>query len=226
MAELYGKKIYCVVPAFNEEKHIVKVLRELKRYVKKIILVDDASNDNTAFLAEKEGVIVLRHLLNRDQGAALETGDQYALAHGAEIIVHFDADGQFKAEEINDLIRPLVDEKYDVVLGSRFLDKHSYIPWLKRFIIFPLARIVNFVFFGIRLSDPQSGFRAMTRKAAAKIKIRQDGKAHCSEILHKIYKNKLRVKEVPISVIYNNFGQTMSGGWRIVKDILIGKLLK
>lgn len=219
--------IFVVIPAYNEEKRIGQVLDELSILPYKIVVVDDASHDNTSkIVATYPEVTLLRHKINRDQGAALRTGNQYVLAKGADLIVHFDADGQFLSTEIKDMIKPIVEGDYDIVFGSRFLNKKSDIPAFKKNIIFPLARLVNRVFLGIKTSDPQSGFRAMTRESAQRIQIEQDGKAHCSEIMAKAFEYKLKVKEVPITVIYHEFGQGMSNGFEILKDILFSKINK
>ncbi|RJQ34841.1 glycosyltransferase family 2 protein [Candidatus Parcubacteria bacterium] len=219
-------KIFVVIPAYNEAKRIRPVLESLISLPYEIVVVDDASSDNTAQIVSQYPVALLRHKINRDQGAALETGNQYALSKGAEVIVHFDADGQFLAEEIDEILAPILDQNYDIVFGSRFLDKKSNMPWLKKNILFPLARLVNRVLLGIKLSDPQNGFRAMTKETAQKIKIEQDGKAHCSEIAAKAFNYKLKIKEIPITVIYREFGQGFSGGLRILKDLIVSKLIK
>ncbi len=221
-----NQKIFIIVPAYNEEKNIASVLEELCQNYKNIIVIDDASPDNTAEIIKKFPVTLLQHQINRGQGAALETGNQYAFNNGADIIVHFDADGQYLVNEIEDLIRPIIHEGYEIVLGSRFLEKKSKMPWFKKHIIHFIARIVNRVFFGIKLTDPQSGFRAMSVEAVQKIKIEQDQMAHCSEILHKIFKYKLKIKEVPVTVIYNEFGQGFSGGLKIMRDLIFKKLIK
>ncbi len=220
-------KVFCIIPALNEEEKISEVLHEVKKFVDTVVLVDDGSSDNTYQRAKNEGVVVLQHIINRGQGASLETGNKYALRKGADIIVHIDADGQFLAHEIKEVVEPLLNKEVDVVLGSRFLGKESNMPWFKKNILFPVAHLVNRIFLGknIGLTDPQSGFRAMTREAWEKINIEQDGMAHASEILHKIYKNNLKVKEVPIKVIYHHFGQRLGGGVRIVKDLIIAKLM-
>ena len=232
---LINKKIFCIIPAFEEEKNIVKVINKIlnldnkdnQPLIDKIVVIDDGSSDQTYKLAKKiksNRLTVLRHIINRDQGASLQTGNDYALLKKADIIVHFDADDQFVAEEINKMVEPIIKDNYDVVLGSRFLDNKTKMPKFKKNIIMPIARLVNKIFFNINLTDPQSGFRAMKRKVLEKIKIEQDGKAHCSEILYKIYKNKFKVKEVPITVIYHEFGQNFGGGVRIVKDFILNKL--
>jgi glycosyltransferase involved in cell wall biosynthesis len=218
--------IIVVVPAYNEGNRIGRVLEDLSALAYKVVVVDDGSTDETAGIAGRYPVVVLRHAINRDQGAALETGNQYALSRGADIIVHFDADGQFLAEEIEDVVSPITQQGFDVVFGSRFLGKRSKMPWLKEHVIFPLGSLVNRVLLGIKLSDPQNGFRAMSRYAAGKIRIEQDGKAHCSEIAAKAFEQKLKIKEVPVTVIYHEFGQGFSGGLKILKDLLFSKLTK
>jgi len=219
-------KIITVIPAYNEAAKIEKVITKLKPYVTEIIVVDDASQDNTFEIAQAAGALTIRHIINRGQGAALRTGTQLALGRDADIIVHFDADDQFQAEDIPEMIAPICDGSADAVLGSRFLTKKSKLPKSKEYIIMPLARLVNRLFFGIKLSDPQSGFRALSRKSAEKLTIENDGMAHCTEIIHKLFKNNDRIVEVPITVVYHEFGQKLSGGFKIIKDIIIQKLIK
>jgi polyprenyl-phospho-N-acetylgalactosaminyl synthase len=219
------KKI-CIIPAYNEAKNIVEVIKRVNLLVDEVVVIDDCSHDQTAYLAKKNGATVISHPINRGQGAALQTGDDYALNHGADIIIHFDADNQFQAEEIATIIKPLEEKEAEAVLGSRFLDKKSNLPKLKKYVIMPIARLINYLFFNIKLSDPQSGFRAFNRETAKKIVIKNDGMAHCSEILHQLFKYKIKVKEVPITVVYHEFGQKFSGGIRIIKDLLIKKIIK
>ncbi len=219
-------KIFCVIPAYNEAQNIVAVINRVKPVVDELVVVDDHSADQTLALAKSTGVTVLHHIVNRGQGAALQTGNDYALLHNADIIVHFDADGQFLAEEIKDITKPIIDGQADIVFGSRFLGKKSNLPRLKKNIIMPLAKAINKIFFGINLSDPQNGFRAMNAKVAKEIRIENDGMAHCNEILIKSFRRKYRIQEVPITVIYHEFGQKFSGGIRIIKDLLYKKLTR
>ncbi len=218
-------KIFCVIPALNEEKNIKSVIEKVRDKVEKVVVVDDGSKDATVSIAKNAQANVLEHIVNRGQGAALQTGNDYCLKNGADIIVHFDADNQFLAEEILDVVSPITKDKADIVFGSRFLTKKSKIPVFKKRVIMPLARLIN-SFLHIKTSDPQSGFRAFNKKTAQLIQIENDGMAHCSEILHKAFYYKLRVKEVPITVIYHEFGNNFSGGLRIIKDLLLKKIIK
>lgn len=219
-------KIFCVIPAYNENNTIAEVAGAVKPYVDEIVVVDDGSVVETRqCLVSTGGIVILRHIINRGQGAALQTGTRYALENGADIIVHFDADGQFAAKEIADVVEPIIKGEADVVFGSRFLNRQSEIPWFKKNIIMPLARLFNKVFLGINLTDPQSGFRALSKEAAGKIEIKQDRMSHCSEILHKVSVGGFKIKEAPITVIYHNFGQKFSGGIKIMKELFLGRLI-
>lgn len=231
-----GGKILCVIPAFNEAENITAVINNVKPMVDRVVVVDDGSTDQTYKLAASAGADVLRHIINRGQGAALRTGTAYSLARGADIIIHFDADGQFSARDIPKIIEPIKAGAAEVVYGSRFLPALSQaeaegrsktkMPFLKKYLIMPLAKAVNKIFFKIDLTDPQSGFRAMSAAAARRISWRQDRMAHCSEIMLEVKKNNLRVKEVPIQVIYRNFGQSFSDGLRILKDLFMALIIK
>jgi glycosyltransferase involved in cell wall biosynthesis len=217
-------KISCVIPAYNEANNIKKVLDKVIPLVDEVIVIDDCSQDNTSEIVKTTKAISLRHPINRGQGAALQTGDEYALNNGADIIVHFDADDQFKAEEIKNIIEPIINNQADAVFGSRFLGSANF-PFTKKFIIMPLARFINRLF-GIKMTDPQSGFRALNKETLAQIKIENRGMAHCSEILYKTFQTKARIIEVPITVTYHEFGQSFGGGFKIIKDMLIHNFIK
>lgn len=219
-------KIVCVIPAYNEEENITKVVKDVLTYTNEAIVVDDCSIDDTSLLAASAGATVLNHIINRGQGAALQTGNEYALHNGADIIVHFDADDQFLASEIPSMIQPIIEGRADIVFGSRFLGKKTNFPSAKKYIIMPLAQLFSRAFLGVKLSDPQNGFRALSRLAAEKIIIDNRAMAHASEIQAKAFKQKLKIVEVPITVIYHHFGQTLSGGFIVIRDLLINKIIK
>ncbi len=139
--------LVAVVPAYNEEKTIGAVVKKLLSFVDKVVVVDDASSDNTFEIAKQHEATVLRHKINRGQGAALETGQTYARSMNADHVIHFDGDGQFVAEEIPHAVEALRKEQADILLGSRFLTGHSNIPFSKRVFILPLARLFDRFFF-------------------------------------------------------------------------------
>lgn len=218
--------MFVVIPAYNEEKTVAPVVRGIfvANPGAQVVVVDDGSSDKTARLAQESGAVVLQHAINRGQGAALQTGNDYALRLGARIIVHFDADGQFEPQEIASLVAPIENGEVEVVLGSRFL-KNNRMPWSKKYLLLPLARLVNFIFTGLWLTDAHNGFRAMSRRAAEAIKISQDRMAHNSEITRQIKQNHLSFAESPVTVRYHRYGQGIGGGFKIIKDLLFGKFI-
>lgn len=217
-------KTFVVIPAHNEARWITKVVEEVINAGYQTVVVDDCSEDETAALAERAGAVVLRHIINRGQGAALRTGTNWSIENGAAIVVHFDADGQFRVEDIARLVNPLAAGQAEMVFGSRFLDNTTKLPWAKRNLVMPLARLVNRIFFRVKLTDPQSGFRAFTAAVGRQLNWRQDRMAHASEILALVVRRRWLVVEVPITVIYREFGQGFFGGFKILKDIFIKKL--
>jgi len=215
--------MHIVIPAYNEAKNIDRVLSGLfKHGFKNIVVVDDGSSDDTSKIAEQAGAVVLRHKINRGQGAALQTGHEYALMKDADCAVDFDADDQFSPADILSALEVVKKEKVDVVLGSRFLGKHSNIPWTKKNIFFPIGRFLNNLFTGVKLTDIHNGFRVLNRNALEKIQISQDGMAHNTEIVSQIKKYNLKYIEIPVEVRYHEYGQGFFGGLKIIRDLLLG----
>ncbi|PYI86496.1 MAG: glycosyltransferase family 2 protein [Verrucomicrobia bacterium] len=201
MSATENRSVFVVIPAYNEAGCVGTVARAAKSKIPNVVVVDDGSSDQTAAEAETAGAIVLTHLINRGQGAALKTGIDYALACGADIVVTFDSDGQHRAEDIDLLLAPILQQGFDVVLGSRFLDSGQHVPPLR--------------------------LRALTRQAAVQIPIRLDRMAHASEILDGIARLRLRYCEVPTRVLYTEYsrqkGQRSSAAFRIVWEFMLGK---
>lgn len=198
------KKIFFVIPAFNEGKSIGRVVNELKKAgYNNIIVIDDGSKDNTYAEAKKRKAIVLKHIINRGQGAALRTGIDYALKNGAEFIVTFDSDGQHRIEDLEAMLGPVVKGEVDVTLGSRFLKKTD-MP-LSRKILLKGSILVQWVFYGVKLSDAHNGYRVLSRRAAEQIRIDSDRMEHASEIVEEIMKKKIKYKEVPVIIRYSGY---------------------
>ena len=222
-------KIIVVIPAYNEAKVIYSVVNAVKDQVDEVIVIDDGSSDNTAEVATNAGAKVARHFLNRGQGAALQTGISFALKSDADIIVTFDADGQHVAEEIEQVVKPLLLGEVDVVLGSRFLNAANKIP-LSRVILLKLATLFTRIYTGIKITDAHNGFRALSRHAAEVIKIRQDGMAHASEIIEEIKKHNLKFKEVGVTINYTYYslekGQKLTNAFKIVWDLILGRIAR
>lgn len=215
-----------IVPAYNEAKKIASVVTGLLPCVDEVVVIDDGSIDDTASLAEGAGATVLRHSLNRGQGAALETGHEYARSRRADFILHFDGDGQFDPEQISGALNALRASGADLLLGSRFLGSSSSLPWFKRYVILPLGKLVDRAFGKISLTDAHNGFRILNNRALDKIRITQDRMAHATEIPAFIKSNGLRYIEHPVSVSYDSYGQGAVDGAVIVRDLVLGKFVK
>jgi glycosyltransferase involved in cell wall biosynthesis len=227
-----GKKVFIVIAAYNEQKNVPKVISELlKAGYKNVVVVDDGSKDNTFNAALNAGATVLQHLVNRGQGAALKTGIDYALEQGADIIVTFDADGQHRVEDIPAMLKPVKSGRYDVAFGSRFLTKKSQenVPFVRK-VLLKMGIMIVWVFYGVKMTDAHNGFRALSRKAAEKIKITSDRMAHASEIVEEVHRNNLKYKEVPVVIRYTE--ETLkkghgsfAEGCRILYNMVMKKFL-
>lgn len=221
-------KVVAVIPAYQEATRIGDTVRAVSLYVDKILVVDDGSLDETAEQAGLAGALVARHYINRGQGAALKTGTEGALHLGADIVLHIDADGQHDPASIPNLLAPIKDGSADVVFGSRFLGQEAIGMPFSRKLLLTAARTFNALAVGVprRVTDPQSGYRAINSKAAQQINFRQDGMAHCSEILRLVTRSDLRWHEVPVCVRYSeeslSKGQKPWNAFRIAWKLLLG----
>ncbi len=214
-----------LVPAFNEEQKIGSVVQSLFEHVDKVVVIDDASKDNTSKIAKEAGATVLRHKINRGQGASLQTGHEYCLKNKADYVLHFDGDGQFCVEDILPALEIVKKENVDILFGSRFLDDRTKVPFLKKYILFPIARIFNKMS-GVYLTDIHNGFRILNRKALENIVIEQDRMAHATEIPAKAKKFGLNYIEFPVKVVYHQYGGGLIHGVGVLRDLFFGKFLK
>jgi len=218
---------FIVVPAFNEARVIREVVAGLLAYTPNVVVVDDGSRDATAEAARAAGAVVVQHLINRGQGAALRTGMDYALARGAKLIVTFDSDGQHDPADLPALVEPVAAGACDVALGSRFLGETVDMPWVRRLVLrggIWFTRLVS----GVKVTDTHNGLRAFSRRAAELIEIHQDQMAHASEILDELPRRRLRYREVPVKIRYSDYsmskGQSSMNSVRIVLEFLFHKL--
>ena len=215
-------KIVAVIAAYNEAARIRATLDDARPHVDAMIVVDDCSRDNTSQCAREGGAHVIRHVINRGQGAALQTGMDYALRElQADVIVHFDADGQMTGSEIGILVAPIAAGEADVVLGSRFLGIEAQnMPAVRR-VMLRLATAFTIALSGIRVTDTHNGFRALSRQAASDIRISLDRMAHASEILDLIKAKRLRYVERPVTIRYSQ--ETLKKGQSTLKAVLTAK---
>ena len=221
------KIIVVVIPARNEAGAIGQVLSRIPQQIDGMsvvsLVVDDGSTDQTARVARESGAQVVSHLTNLGVGAATRTGLQAAQALDADVIVTMDADGQHEPDEIQRLVRCLLEGPFDVVIGSRLLNYRG-MP-ATRFAANLLLNAVTFVVYGKIVSDSQSGFKVFSREAAGKLDLRSSGYEICSEIIGEIYRRDLSYKSVPIKAVYTEYsrakGQHFLNGVNLLVELFI-----
>jgi glycosyltransferase involved in cell wall biosynthesis len=220
--------VFITIPLYNDEKMILKVIKSLQeKGYNNIVVVDDGSKDNGYEVVKKNtDVIVTKHIINRGQGAALQTGMEIAIDKGAKYIVNFDSDGQHDVKDIDRMLNTLIEGKYDIVLGSRFLQKND-IP-LKKKILLKGAIIFTYLLSRIWLTDVHNGLRVMTVETARKLNIQHDRMEHASEILDKIKILNLKYTEVPVTIHYTEYsmskGQSVFNSINIAWKLILAKL--
>jgi glycosyltransferase involved in cell wall biosynthesis len=218
---------WLIVPAYNEETVIGRVVAELLRRGSGTVVVDDGSTDDTGKNAALAGATVVTHPINLGQGAALQTGIRFALRQGADIIVTFDADGQHRVADIDGLIDALAKNNADFALGSRFLGATVAMPPSRRLLLMAATWFTRLTT-GMKISDTHNGLRAMTRRGASRIMLRQNRMAHASELLDQIARSGLRYVEVPVTIEYSGYslakGQRLADSLRILVDLSAQRL--
>jgi len=222
-------QVFVVIAAYNEAKIIARVVSEVARAGYRVVVVDDGSADDTADCALAAGAAVLPHPFNLGQGAALQTGIDQSVAHGAQFVVTFDADGQHRVSEIPRLTDALVRERADFVLGSRFLGRAPNLPPLRRLML-QAATLFTRLTTGLQVTDTHNGLRAMTGRGAAAIRLRQNRMAHASEFLSQIGSSGLRYVERPVTIEYTAYslakGQNIRDAVLILLDLFARRLYR
>jgi polyprenyl-phospho-N-acetylgalactosaminyl synthase len=219
--------VWIVIPAYNEEQAIQKVLLGVLGCYSRVVVVDDGSSDATGALAMASGACVVTHPVNLGQGAALQTGITFALQNGATHVVTFDADGQHRPEEITHLLAALARSRAAFALGSRFLGRATNLEFSRKLLL-KAAVLLMHLTTGLKLTDAHNGLRAMTRCGASALQLRQNRMAHASEILQQIAKSRLPYVEVPVTIDYTAYskakGQRLSNSISILLELLTGAL--
>ena len=222
-SEPKGRRVFIVVAAYNEARTIRAVVDRLLGEHPDVVVVDDGSRDDTAGQLAHCRAHVLRHAINRGQGAALQTGIEFALSRGADVIVTFDADGQHSEHNIEALVQPILCGECDVTLGSRFLGRAHGIPTTRKLVL-KAGVLFTKVFSRVHVTDSHNGLRAFSARAAASIHITLDRMAHASEILDQISQHGWRYREVPVDIYYSDHslakGQSSWNALKIGLDIL------
>jgi glycosyltransferase involved in cell wall biosynthesis len=221
--------VWVVIPAYNESPRVGRVIDEVLRINHSVVVVDDGSTDDTLVTVLSRDVWVVRHAANLGQGAALQTGIDFALARGAEAIVTFDADGQHQAADISRLLDALRIYDADFALGSRFLGQTDGMPWTRKLML-KAAIVVTRILSHAQVSDAHNGLRAMTRRGAERILLRCNGMEHASEILDQIVLTGLAYVEVPVRIRYSAEtlakGQRTAAAWGLGVRLLLYKFAR
>lgn len=216
---------WLVVPLYNEATVVREVVQRTRETFPNVVCVDDGSRDHSVDEALAGGAIVVKHPINLGQGAALQTGLEFALAQpGAEYFVTFDSDGQHRVEDALAMVERLRSEPLDIVVGSRFLDDRTNAGALKKLVL-RTAVLFERISTGVKLTDAHNGLRALNRTAASRIRITQNRMAHASEIVAQIGTQKLRYAEQPVQIIYSDYsrakGQSMWNSVNILSELFI-----
>lgn len=222
---------WLVVPCYNEGPVIGDVLRNALQTFPNIVAVNDGSADNSAADIHAAGAHLVNHPVNLGQGAAIQTGVEYARAQpGAKYFVTFDADGQHQVHDVMRMVERLRTEPVDIIVGTRFADGSATdnVPWIKRVVL------KTVVFLSPRsrklgLTDAHNGLRAFNSKVAAEMNIRMNGMSHASEIVAMMDERDWRVAEEPVDILYTDYsmskGQSLVNGVNILADGLVARRL-
>ena len=190
------------IPAFNEEKNIASIIIKLKKITNTIIVCNDGSTDLTNKIAEELGAIVINHSKNLGYGAAIRSIFLKAKEMNSDILVTFDADGQHRIEDIKQVIQPIIENKTDLVIGSRFLnEEENEVPEYRKIGIKIITKVTN-VSINQKITDSQSGFRAYSKQVLEKLSPSDLGMGISTEILIKSSKMGFKILEVPIKILY------------------------
>ena len=214
-----ANKYVALIPAYNEEKNILKVLFEMNKYSHiKVIVVDDGSTDKTAEIARSLGVKVLRHNANKGKGEALNTGFKYVLSSmkGTKYVAIIDADLQYMPSESMKVLKPIEDGEADFVMGYRDFIRIPFRHQLGNFVWKSFFNIL----FGTDFKDTNCGCMAMTVEAIKKIGKVQGGYIIENSMLAQAIRKKVKVKQVPVIVRYKKLSQ-VPRGIRVVTGVLI-----
>jgi hypothetical protein len=207
------KPIMIVIPAYDEAENLKELLPKIPKDINAqevgVLVVDDGSRDATANVVYNHGYLCVSNRINRGQGAASRLGYDILLKYNVEIGVTMDADNQHMPEDIEKLIRPILENKYDLVIGSRILGGHEKVNWLRNVGITVLSWIVNLVT-GLRVTDCSSGFKAFNVRKLIDLDLTED-QFQSSEVLIEASKNGLQIGEVPIRVRLRKHGQSKKG---------------
>ncbi|MFF8817389.1 glycosyltransferase family 2 protein [Leucobacter sp. NPDC015123] len=215
---------WVVIPLFNEATVIGEVVAGLVPSFCNVVCIDDGSTDGSGEVARAAGAKLVRHPINLGQGAALQTGFEYALQRGATFVITFDADGQHRVVDALSMLRRARDEGLSIVFGSRFLDDRTKPGLLKKIVLKTAVWVTNLTT-RTRLTDAHNGLRVIREDALRRVKLRQDRMAHGTEIVVQLGRTGLPYAEEPVEVIYSEYskakGQSLLNSVNILIDLVI-----
>jgi polyprenyl-phospho-N-acetylgalactosaminyl synthase len=216
------RDVWIVVPAFNEAGVIGDVISELRSVFPNVVCVDDGSADDTGDIASRAGAHLVRHPVNLGQGAAIQTGVEYARNRpGAQVFATFDADGQHRVTDVLAMIDRLTSDAADIVIGTRFGPGVSRPPLLKR-VVLQTAAWLSPRGRRLGLTDSNNGLRVFNKTVADRLDITMNGMSHATEFIMLIDENRWRVAEQPVEVLYTEYssakGQPLLNGVNIIVD--------
>lgn len=219
------RRTWVVIPLYNEADVIAGVIAGLRKEFVNIICVDDGSVDGSARVAAEAGARLVQHPVNLGQGAALQTGIDFAVLHPeCEYIVTFDADGQHRVEDAVAMLAAAREQDVAVVFGSRFLDDRTRPGWMKKVVLKTAVWVTNMTT-GMRLTDAHNGLRVIRRDAAERIELKQDRMAHATEIVLEIGRTRLPWVEYPVELLYTDYskakGQSVLNSVNILVDLVV-----
>jgi glycosyltransferase involved in cell wall biosynthesis len=217
--------ICIIVPIYNEDKVVRGIAKALVDEKYTVLIVDDGSSDNSLKVISDLPVYTLKHSTNFGQGAALQTGFEFAKKNpNLEIFVTFDSDGQHQPKDIDNVVLPIKENRADIVFGTRFQDDKTKMPILKRIILKLAVKYTN-LSTGVPLTDAHNGFRAMNRRALAEMNLNLNGMAHASEIVATAHRANLITAEVPVEILYTKYskakGQSILNSINILADLFL-----
>lgn len=222
--------VWIVIPAYNEASVIADVVADVRAVFPNVVCVDDGGRDDTGDRALAAGAHVVRHPVNLGQGAAIQTGVEYARSRpGAQIFATFDADGQHRVKDVVRMIDRLQTEDLDIVIGTRFADQPpDRMPVLKRLLL-PIVAKLSPSSRKLHLTDAHNGLRVFNKTVADALNLTMNGMSHASEFVTLIVENHWRVAEQPVQILYTDYsmskGQPLVNGVNIIVDgLLRGRL--
>lgn len=223
---------WLIIPCYNEGTVIQDVIENARKTFPNIVAVNDGSPDDSADKIKAGGAHLVNHPVNLGQGAAIQTGIEYARKQpGAKYFVTFDADGQHQVKDVVRMVERLRTEPLDIVVGTRFGRPRAaddQVPLIKRLVLRTVV-MLSPTTRRLGLSDAHNGLRAFNKKVADEMNIRMNGMSHASEIVSMISDKHWRVAEEPVDILYTEYsmskGQSLINGVNILADGMLSRRL-